>query len=605
MADRAGPDSTQLQIEEARQKYAEEREKRLRRDGQSQYREIKAELSHFLADPFAKADLTRAPLEEEIDVAIVGGGYAGLLTAVRLCQAGVRNVRIIEKGGDVGGTWYWNRYPGAACDLESTVYLPLLEETGYAPRDKYSKASEIFDYCRQLATRFGIYDSALLQTEVTELRWDERTRRWLVETDRGDQIKARFICLAVGNMSKPKLPGIPGIEDFEGHSFHTCRWDYSYTGGDPAGNLVNLQTKKVAVVGTGATAVQVIPELAKWAGHLYVFQRTPSSIDIRANGPIDPDWLRSLPAGWQRERILNFEALSQGIPQDEDLVGDPWTDMSRIVAQLAKDPVSGSASKSADELFELADLQKMESLRRRIDQTVVDPDVAKALKPYFRLHCKRPCFSDEYLPAFNRDNVTLVNTRGMGVERITATGLLAQGVEYPVDCIIYATGFDVMAMPFEAGGFGVCGAGGVSLAERWSDGIKSLHGVATHRFPNLFISGGVRDGGGAFNVHFVVDNSSRHIADIVSRCLRDGVTRLELTKRAEDKWRCTMREKAVDVQQFLLECTPGYLNNEGSGGPDSLRAALYGGGSIEFFDLLAKWRQSELEKDFHIERDTP
>jgi cyclohexanone monooxygenase len=586
-----------------RKKYAEERAKRLRADGSLQYREVKAEFGRLLDDPFAHSVVEREGIKEEVDVVIVGGGYAGLLTAIRLRQAGVDSFRMIEKASDVGGTWYWNRYPGAACDIESTVYLPLLEETGYSPREKYAKASEIFEYCRGLAKRFGIYDTALFQTQVQEFRWNEEARRWFVKTDQGDEIRARFISIAVGNLSKPKLPGIPGIESFKGHFFHTCRWDYEYTGGDESGGLTKLQDKTVAVVGTGATAVQVIPQLAKWSKHLFVFQRTPSSVDVRNNALIDPDWLKSLQPGWQRERLLNFEAMTLGINQEKDLVGDAWTDLTRALGTLVKENESSDGpTKTIDELLEIADFRKMEWLRQRVDQIVQDPEVAAALKPYFRLHCKRPCFSDDYLPSFNRPNVTLVNTMGHGVERITENGLVCQGEEYPVDCIVYATGFEVMAMPFHAGGFSIYGAGGVSLKDRWSDGIKSLHGVSTHGFPNMFISGGVRDGGGAFNAHFVIENNSRHVADIISRCLKSGVTRLELTEQAEVGWRQIMQDKAGNIEQVLAECTPGYLNNEGAGGPDSLRAALYGGGSIEFFEMLEQWRANGFEGDFKVER---
>lgn len=594
----SGPD-----IGELRQKYAEERQKRLRADGSFQYREVNVEFARLMDDPFAHSIVDRGRIEEEVDVVIVGGGYAGLLTAIRLRQAGVGNFRLLEKASDVGGTWYWNRYPGAACDIESTVYLPLLEDTGYTPRDKYAKASEIFEYCRHLAERFGLYEKALFQTQVEEFRWNEDTKRWFVKTDRGDEIRARFISIAVGNLSKPKLPGIPGIESFLGNFFHTCRWDYEYTGGADSGDLTNLQDKTVAVVGTGATAVQVIPQLAKWAKHLLVFQRTPSSIDVRNNAAIDPGWLKSLPPGWQRERLLNFEALTLGISQETDMVGDAWTDLTRSLAALLRENEnSDTTMKSFDELVEIADFKKMEWLRERIDQTVEDPEVAAVLKPYYRLHCKRPCFSDDYLPTFNRPNVTLVNTMGQGVERITERGLVCQGVEHPVDCIIYATGFEVMAMPFSAGGFGIYGTDGQSLKDRWANGIKSLHGVTTHGFPNMFISGGVRDGGGAFNAHFVIENNSRHVAHIISRCLSDGVTRLELSEAAEARWRQTMVAKAGNVEEILAACTPGYLNNEGSGGPDSLRAALYGGGSIEFYEMLAQWRANGLEEDFVVER---
>jgi cyclohexanone monooxygenase len=172
-------------------------------------------------------------------------------------------VRIIEKGGNFGGTWYWNRYPGAACDIESYVYLPLLEETGFIPLEKYSKGQEILEYSKAIARHFALYRDALFQTEVTDLSWDDEAQRWIVSTERGDKIRARFVAMANGPLHRPKLPGISGIETFKGHSFHTSRWDYDYTGGDPSGGLTRLADKRVGLIGTGATAVQCVPPSAR------------------------------------------------------------------------------------------------------------------------------------------------------------------------------------------------------------------------------------------------------------------------------------------------------------------------------------------------------
>ncbi len=427
-----------------REKYRAEREKRLRADGNQQYKEIAGEFAHYLDDPYVTAGFTREPLTDEVDVVVVGGGFGGLLTGARLREAGVKDVRLIEKGGDFGGTWYWNRYPGAACDVESYVYLPLLEEIGYLPVEKYTRAPEILAHCRAIGKYFDLYANACFQTEVTEMRWDEAASRWIIHTNRGDAMKARYVIMANGPLHRPKLPGIAGVESFKGHSFHTSRWDYEYTGGDSNGGLEGLKDKRVGIIGTGATAVQCVPHLGAAAKQLYVFQRTPSSIDVRGNRPTDPDWASSLTPGWQQRRMDNFNILVSGGFQDEDLVNDGWTEIIRNLLILARrDHEAGVAppSQNPGEILELADFQKMEQIRSRVESMVADKATAEALKPYYRQFCKRPCFHDDYLATFNRPNVALVNTDGKGVDKITETSVWANGQEYEIDCLIYATGF--------------------------------------------------------------------------------------------------------------------------------------------------------------------
>src|ERR1051325_7541934 len=283
-------------------KYRAEREKRLRADGNEQYREIKGEFAHYLDDPYVAPGFARAPLTDEVEVVVIGGGFGGLLAGARLREAGIDDIRIIEKGGDFGGTWYWNRYPGAACDIESYIYLPLLEELGTVPVEKYSRAPEILRHSRAIGDKFDLYRNACFQTEVKALHWDEAAARWIVRTNRGDAMKARFVVMADGPLHRPKLPGIPGVESFRGHSFHTSRWDYGYTGGDASGGLTKLRDKVAGIIGTRATAVQCVPHVAEGSKQLFVFQRTPSSIDVRANRPTDWDWAKSLQPGWQQQR---------------------------------------------------------------------------------------------------------------------------------------------------------------------------------------------------------------------------------------------------------------------------------------------------------------
>jgi cyclohexanone monooxygenase len=573
-----------------REKYRAERDRRLRDDGNAQYQEIKGRFAHYLDDPYV-APVTRAPLADEVDVVVVGGGFGGLLTAARLRQAGIERVRIIEKGGDFGGTWYWNRYPGAACDIESYIYLPLLEEVGYIPVEKYSRAEEILAHSRAIGKKFDLYRDAVFQTEITAMRWDEKTARWIVETNRSDAIRARFVALASGPLHRPKLPGIPGVESFKGHSFHTSRWDYAYTGGDANGNLTGLKDKVVGIIGTGATAVQCVPHLGAAAKHLYVFQRTPSSIDVRANRPTDPEWAKSLAPGWQKQRMDNFNILLTGGYQKEDLVNDGWTEIIRnlILRQGAAKFAALGGELSVDDLVELADFEKMEQVRARVDKVVKDRETAEALKPYYRQFCKRPCFHDEYLDTFNRSNVTLVDTRGEGVERITENAVVANGKEHKIDCLIYATGFEVGTGYTRRSGFELYGRGGQTLSDKWANGVRTFHGFHVTGFPNCFVISNAQSGFTANFPHMLAEQAV-HVAYVVKHCMDKQIRVIEATADAEEEWVQTIKTMAIQRRKFLEECTPGYYNNEGKVAELSEQNGWYGAGPIAFVKVLEDWR---------------
>jgi len=578
-------------LEAIRYRYAEERDKRVRTDGNDQYVAIAGDLAHYIDDPYVEPGFQREVVDKTVDALIIGGGFGGLLAGARLRQAGVEEICIVEKGGDFGGTWYWNRYPGAQCDVESYIYLPLLEELGYIPREKYSHAPEILEHSRAIGRHFKLYDGALFQTGVTELRWDEDTNRWLVSTDRGDTIRARFVSLASGPLNRPKLPGIPGIRDFKGHTFHTSRWDYDYTGGDSTGGLTKLADKRIAVVGTGATAVQCVPHLAAATQHLYVCQRTPSSIDVRDNRPTDPEWAANLKPGWQKERMDNFNALVTGQPQDVDLVNDGWTSLIGKMLRLYVES-QGGEEVSLHDIMDLANLEKMNELRARIEALVEHPETSEALKPWYRMFCKRPCFHDEYLQTFNRDNVTLVDTDGQGVERITESGVVIDGVEYPVDCIVYATGFEVGTGFQRITGFEIYGRDGLSLSDKWSKGIRTLHGMHINGFPNCFLMSTVQ-GGFTVNYPHMLDEVATHVAHIVGHALRSGKTIVESSLEAEAAWVQTIIDKGVRGGIIGDEtCTPGYYNNEGKPRDHFEQMVSYGDGPIPFFNLLSEWRKS-------------
>lgn len=572
-----------------RQKYALERDKRLRPDGNDQYLELKGQLAHYAQDPYMPV-VPRAPRTDHVTVAFIGGGFAGLVTGARLSEAGVADVRIIEKGGDFGGTWYWNRYPGAACDVESYIYLPLLEEIGYIPTQKYSQAPEILQHSRAIARHFDLYRNACLQTEVTELRWDEAQLRWVIRTNRGDQMRARYVVMANGPLHRPKLPGIKGIETFKGHTFHTSRWDYEYTGGDSNGGLSKLKGKRIGIIGTGATAVQCVPHLGASADQLFVFQRTPSSIDVRNNRPTDPQWAASLEPGWQKERMNNFNALVSGGFAEVDLVNDGWTDIiGNLLIRLRQDASPDLSPEGLARNLELADFEKMEQIRSRVENIVSDPSTAAHLKPWYRQFCKRPCFHDDYLATFNRPTVELIDTDGLGVDCVTEKGVVVKGVEYEVDCLIYATGFEVGTNFSRRAGYEIYGIGGKSLTEHWQDGARTFHGFHSHGFPNCFIVSGVQSG---FTVNFphMLEEQARHIAHILEHAQTNNIKRIEVTEESEEWWVERIISLSQNNIQFLESCTPGYYNNEGKPAARGVQSGSYGGGPVAFVQVLEQWR---------------
>ncbi|MEU4571246.1 flavin-containing monooxygenase [Nonomuraea sp. ATR24] len=578
--------------EAIRRRYLEERDKRLRPDGNDQYLRLTGQLSHYLDDPYTPMT-AREPRRDHVTVAFIGGGFAGLVTGARLKEAGVDDVRIVEKGGDFGGTWYWNRYPGAQCDTASYVYMPLLEETGHVPTEKYAHAPEILEHCRRIGKQYGLYDNALFHTEVTDLTWDGT--RWIVSTNRGDAFTAQFVAMGVGPLHVPKLPGIPGIESFRGHSFHTSRWDYAYTGGDALGTPMDrLAGKRVAIIGTGATAVQCVPHLARACGELYVFQRTPSSVDVRGNRPTDPEWFASIATpGWQQRWLENFTANQTGALAEEDLVMDGWTDIARRVrARIAELPAGERTLERMLEAFEDSDFEKMAEIRARVDAIVADPETADRLKAWYRQLCKRPCFHDEYLQAYNEPGTHLVDTDGKGVERITETGVVANGREYEVDCVIYASGFEVGTEFSRRAGYDLTGRDGVRLSEHWADGMRTLHGIHVHGFPNAFIVQPTQGANLISNIPHNLTEAGRTIATIVKHALDHGHTQVEATAEAEDAW----VELLLSGAGSLLgspDCTPGYYNNEGVD-PGRAGRLMVGHpqGAVAYFRFIDEWRSS-------------
>jgi cation diffusion facilitator CzcD-associated flavoprotein CzcO len=587
----------ELDIPALRAKYYAERDKRLNSKGGDQYINDGPGDLHDLYNHDPHMPVTpRDPIVEDLDVAVLGGGFGGVMAGYYLAQQGVTNFRNIDHSGDFGGVWYWNRYPGIQCDNESYCYLPLLEETGFMPSRRFAPGPEIQGYIRLIAEKYGFADKALFHTLIKGLRWDDSIQRWRISTDRGDELRARHVIMACGVLNMPKLPGIPGIAKFKGKMFHTSRWEYDYTGGSCSNPVLDkLADKKVAIVGTGATAIQAVPFLAKYAKHLYVVQRTPSCVDERPNPLTDEEWLKTLEPGWQKERIANFQrhAMEMPKPGEPDLVCDFWTELNRnLWAEIAAE---GYPNLSPEEFMakrEVVDYQIMDRFRRRVDAAIKDPAIAEALKPYYRFLCKRPLSSDNYYPAFNQDNVTLIDTsETQGLQQITENGFIQDGVEYECDAIFFASGFEVSSALEKRWGFDeVTGRNGVSLYDHWRQGAKTMHGTMSHGFPNMYFIGYIQGGlNGSVTEQF--GRQGEHAAWVIAESMRRGAKVAETTAEGEAAYCQHFAEIEIDTSAFQAECTPSYFTNEGQKNAPFQLFRAYGHGWDAWLNLLATWRE--------------
>src|ERR1700719_3343249 len=534
----AKPTRPQEFYDSVKRKFAEERDLRLkyRPQGLSQYTyDLTGALAKYEVDTYAEGVTPREQINDTVECLFIGGGFSALLTSARLRQVGVESIRIVERGADVGGTWYWNRYPGVACDVVSYDYLPLLDELDYVPKDHYAGGPEIFAHCQAIAKKYNLYELATFQTTVTSTVWDESEQMWHVATDRGDHMKARFVICANGILTKPKLAKIKGLETFKGHSFHTSRWDYAYTKPDLSG----LEDKVVGIIGTGASAVQAVPGLGAAAKELYVFQRTPSSIDIRDDWPTDPNWARKLGPGWQSRR----------------------RERARMEPQMSEEQRARQAAMTAEEKVrrqENANIEAMMKIHQRIDSIVKDKATADALKPWYMLLCKRPCFHNDYLPTFNRPNVHLVDIHGKGITEITEKGPVFEGRQYGLNVLIYATGFEVQ----KTGIYNhIKGQHGLDLNDKYREGIRTLLGIHSQGYPNLFIMGGYQ-ASFQFNLTDMLQAQGDHIAACIEYARRQGIQAIDATPHAEEWWvNEVVRHRGKTNRN--QECTPGYYNFEG------------------------------------------
>ncbi|WP_206474791.1 NAD(P)/FAD-dependent oxidoreductase [Dietzia sp. KRD202] len=575
-----------------RQRFEADKQARLRWDQLAQFQGLEDVLEVDDTDPFSDP-ITREPVTEELDTLVLGGGFGGLTAGAYLTQNGVEDFRIVEYGGDFGGTWYWNRYPGVQCDIESHIYMPLLEETGYIPSQRYADGSEIFEHAQRIGRHYDLYDKTYFQTRATHAQWDEQSQRWEVTTDRGDRFRTRVLMRSNGALTKPQLPKVPGIADFEGKIFHTSRWDYDYTGGSAAGNLENLRDKRVAVVGTGATGVQVVPYLGEDAEELIVVQRTPSVVQPRNNRKTDPRWAESLQPGWQYERHDNFNGIISGHEVDGNLVDDGWTHLfPQLTGQPLVDTPVGELPEADQALVaELADMKLLMGAHQRVDSIVTDPATADGLKPWFGYMCKRPCFNDEYLQTFNRPNVTLAASP-TGIDGITSTGIVVAGTHYEVDCIIFATGFETGSGPAGIYGYDVIGRDGHSMQEYFSEGARTYHGFFTHGFPN-FVELGMSQTAYYVNFVYMLDRKARHAARLVKHLLDNDLGTFEPTAEAEAEadWVAEVRRSNEPREAYWGACTPGYYNGQGEVSKAVFRD-VYNSSEIDFWNMIEDWWHS-------------
>jgi cation diffusion facilitator CzcD-associated flavoprotein CzcO len=555
-----------------KQKFAEERDIRLnyRPEGKNQYitdLELDAHLAKYETDPFVETPIERAPITDTVECLCIGGGFSALLAAARLRERGVESIRIVERGADVGGTWYWNRYPGIACDTPSYDYIPLLDEMGKVPPNYFAKGPEIYAHCQEIAKKYDLYKLAVFQTTVTSTVWDEKAKLWRISTDRGDEMSARFVIVANGTLSQPKLSKISGMETFKGHSFHTSRFDYGYTGHD----LSKLKDKRVGIIGTGASAVQIIPRVGAAAKELYVFQRTPSAIDIRNDTPTDPNWASSLQPGWQRERRM------------QHMQGRVLTEEEKI--ELANLPRDEKIRRQENQ-----NIEHMMRIHKRVDEIVKDKKTAEALKPWYMHRCKRPTYDDVYLPAFNLPHVHLVHTDGKGITEINERGPVFEGKEYPLDVLIYATGFVVQKTGIYND---IRGENGLELNDKYKDGMRTVFGVHSQGYPNLFIMGGYQ-ASFQFNLTFMLQTQAEHIAECIKYVRDNGHTTIDAKGDTEQWWVDEVIRNRGRTNRNK-ECTPGYYNFEGE--DQKRQDGNYNGTFLQYFNHMVETKK-DMQKHY-------
>ena len=483
------------------------------------------------------------------------------------------------------------------------MYLPFLEETGYTPKERFSYGPEIREQIARVVKQWDLIPHAYFHTEITAMDWDESLRRWHVHTNQLDHFIAQFVVLATGTFHELKLPGLPGLESFEKPHFHSSRWNYDITGGSPTDwKLDKLADKTVGIIGTGASAVQLVPQLAKNAKKLYVFQRTPVSISLRENTPTrdDPAICAMVQKeGWQRARMDEFANILQGVITDRDCSALEGVDVLTVRALVKEAEESGATLRMEEipKLLQMADFRVMEKIRNVIANTVRDQATAESLKPWYPFMCKRPAFSNDYLEAFNRPNVELVDTDGRGVTRLTQTSVVANEREYPVDLLVYSTGFDYEtdADFYHRTGIRMVGTSGRTMDEAVTErgGPATLFGIHFREFPNLLNIGPAQAGVTA-NWTQTTYVAGEHIAAVIAHVLRQkerGTEVIEPLEETVENWGRQVEEGHEMRLQVNASCPPGYYNKQGRPQDISSRMAYYPKGIMEWQKVMREWRE--------------
>ena len=472
-----------------------------------------------------------AGLGLDLDVAVVGAGFSGLYMLHRLRGLGLR-ARVFERGADVGGTWFWNRYPGARCDIESVDYCysfsaELLAD--WAWTERYATQPEILRYLQHVADRFGLRPDIQFGTTVTALHYDEPRNRWLVSTDDGEVLAARHCVLAVGNLSAVNRPDFAGLEDFRGEWYHTARW--------PAGG-VDLHGKRVGIVGTGSTAIQALPQIAKQAAQVYVFQRTPNYSMPAQNRPLPAEELRAV-LGTYGERRRAAQQSDAGVPvapPERSALAVTPAERRRMHENGWRRGGINALSYAFNDFFtdEQANLTAQEFAREKIRQIVRDPAVAEALCPRHHIGTKRTCVDISYFETYNRDNVELVDVRTSPITTLIPRGLATATAEYELDVIVFAIGFDAMTGALLE--IDIRGRDGATLAEKWSAGPRTYLGLCVAGFPNLFMVTGPGSPSVLSNMVISIEQHVDWIADCLAHLRSRGLDCIEASARAEDAW---------------------------------------------------------------------
>ena len=498
-------------------------------------------------------------METDFDAVVIGAGFGGMYMLHRLRQEGF-SARVLEAGKGVGGTWYWNRYPGARCDVESVQYSYQFSrelEQEWEWTERYATQPEILRYATHVADRYDLRRDIRFETRVTRAVFDEKAACWIVETDKADRIAARFIITAMGCLSSPNTPKIPGLADFKGPTYHTGNWPHEG---------VDFSAKTVGMIGTGSSAIQSIPLIAKQAKHLTVFQRTANYTIPAHNRPLDPAYVREVKATYPEMR-KRAKTLPAGIDLKVNMasaIETPEEERRRLFEERWNYGGLGFMAAFSDLLLnDRSNKTAADFVRAKIGGVVKDPRTAELLMPRNIIGCKRLCVDTGYWETFNRPNVSLVDISDQPIERITASGLRAKGKDYDFDCLVLATGFDAMTGALLK--VDIRGRGGVALTDKWSEGPKTYLGLTVVGFPNLFTITGPGSPSVLTNMLPSIEQHVDWIADCLVALRAKGVNVIEPVEKAEEAWVSHVGEAAHNTLRST--CSSWYVGANIPGKP--------------------------------------